>query len=328
MDAKPPHLATRLLSADANAIAEAGEVLRQGGLVAFPTETVYGLGANALDDFAVSRIFAAKGRPRFNPLIVHVLDHEEARELVTFNPVALALAEAFWPGGLTLVLPRRDPSGLALLLSAGLDTAALRAPADLTARALLDAAGVPIAAPSANRAGAVSPTTAQHVAEELGGRVELILDGGPCPIGLESTIVGFDHGYPVLLRPGAVAREAIEHLIGPLSEPDGERIKAPGMMASHYAPHARLRLNATEVDAEEALLAFGSAVPKGACATYNLSPSGDLVEAAANLFSMLRALDKSGAPAIAVMAIPEQGLGEAINDRLVRAAAPRGNLSP
>jgi L-threonylcarbamoyladenylate synthase len=326
MNAKLPHLATRVLPVDANAIAQAGELLRQGGLVAFPTETVYGLGANGLDDLAVSRIFAAKGRPTFNPLIMHVLDHEQARELVNFNPLASVLAEAFWPGGLTLVLPRRDPSRLALLVSAGLDTAAVRAPAHATARALLHAAGVPIAAPSANRAGAVSPTTAQHVAEELGGGVDLILDAGPCTIGLESTIVGFDHGQPVLLRPGAVAREAIQHLIGPLSESAGERIEAPGMMASHYAPRARLRLNATAVSAGEALLAFGAPVPEGASTTSNLSPNGDLVEAAANLYSMLRALDKSGAPAIAVMPVPEHGLGEAINDRLGRAAAPRGNV--
>jgi L-threonylcarbamoyladenylate synthase len=328
MNVKPPHIATRILTADAGAIAEAGELLHEGALVAFPTETVYGLGANALDDFAVSRIFAAKERPKFNPLIVHVLDREEAAELVLFNPLASALAEAFWPGGLTLVLPRRDPSGLALLISAGLDTAAVRAPAHGIARALLDAAGTPIAAPSANRAGRVSPTTAEHVAEELGGRVDLILDAGPCHIGLESTIVGFNGERPVLLRPGAVAREAIETIAGPLFEADGALIEAPGMMASHYAPRAKVRLNATDARFDEALLAFGPNPLKGAGATLNLSPRGDLVEAAANLFAMLRALDKSGAAGIAVMAVPETGLGEAINDRLARAAAPRGSRGP
>jgi L-threonylcarbamoyladenylate synthase len=225
------------------------------------------------------------------------------------------------------VLPRRDPSPLALLVSAGLDTAAVRAPAHAAARALLDAAGVPIAAPSANRSGAVSPTTAQHVAEELDGRVDLILDGGPCPVGLESTIVGFHDRRPVLLRAGSVARETIEQLTGPLIEADGVIIEAPGMMASHYAPCARLRLNATEVRQEEALLAFGPHAPTGAQTTYNLSVSGDLIEAAANLFAMLRALDKSGVTTIAVMPVPEHGLGEAINDRLARAAAPRGRTN-
>lgn len=323
MNVKPPP-ASPILPANARNIAEAGAQLRESGLVAFPTETVYGLGANALDDVAVSRIFAAKQRPRFNPLIVHVLEQEEAQELVVFNALALDLAEAFWPGGLTLVLPRRDPSGLALLVSAGLDTAAVRSPAHETARALLEASGVPIAAPSANKAGAVSPTTAQHVAEELGGRVDLILDGGPCPIGLESTIVGFDGKRPVLLRPGVVPREAIETIVGRLAETSGDGIQAPGMMASHYAPKARLRLNAAERRPGEALLAFGPSVPVGAGAVCNLSPKGDLVEAAANLFAMLRMLDKSGATDIAVMPLPETGLGEAINDRLARAAAPRG----
>ena len=327
MNAHPPHVATRLLPADAKAIAQGAALVRDRGLVAFPTETVYGLGANALDDLAVSRIFAAKGRPKFNPVIVHVLNRHEADEFVIFNPLASALADAFWPGGLTLVLPRRDASPLALLVSAGLDTAALRAPAHPAARALLVAAGVPIAAPSANRSGAVSPTTAQHVAEELDGRVDLILDAGPCPVGLESTIIGFRDFRPVLLRAGAVARETIEKLAGPLIESDGAIVEAPGMMASHYAPRARLRLNATEARADEALLAFGPHAPAGARTTCNLSESGDLIEAAANLFAMLRALDKSGASTIAVMPVPEHGLGEAINDRLARAAAPRGRMN-
>ena len=328
MNIKPPHMATRLLSAGPSAIAQAGELLRESGLVAFPTETVYGLGANTLDDFAVSRIFAAKQRPKFNPLIVHVLDREEAAELVNFHPLAAALADEFWPGGLTLVLPRREPSGVALLVSAGLDTVAVRSPAHPVARALLHAAGVPIAAPSANRSGAVSPTTAQHVAEELDGRVDLILDGGPCRIGLESTIVGFDGERPVLLRLGAIPKDAIEKLAGPLTSAPEIGIQAPGMMDSHYAPRTRLRLNATDVRPAEALLAFGPSVPEGARAAANLSIAGDLVEAAANLFAMLRALDKCGADAIAVMPIPNRGLGEAINDRLARAAAPKQAGNP
>jgi L-threonylcarbamoyladenylate synthase len=325
MRSNPPPVATRVLPARPDTIAEAAALLREGKLVAFPTETVYGLGANALDDFAVGRIFAAKDRPRFNPLIVHVLERDEAEELVLFNPLASALADAFWPGGLTLVLPRREPSGLALLVSAGLDTAAVRSPAHPTARALLDAAGVPIAAPSANRAGSVSPTTAEAVIEELSGRIDVILDGGPCPIGLESTVIGFHGGDAVLLRTGAIPREAIERIAGPLAPPNSNRIESPGMMASHYAPRAKLRLHATDVRPGESLLAFGAAIPEGARMMRNLSKDGDLTEAAANLFAMLRALDKSGALTIAVMPVPDTGLGEAINDRLARAAAPRTN---
>ena len=316
-------LPTRTLAADGAAITQAAALLREGRLVCFPTETVYGLGANALDEYAVGAIFAAKERPRFNPLIVHVRDRNQADEFVQFNPSASALAEAFWPGGLTLVLPRREPCPLALLVSAGLPTAAIRAPAHPIARALLKAAGVPIAAPSANRAGRISPTNAADAADELRGRVDLILDGGPCPLGIESTVIGFDQNRPVLLRLGAVAREEIEEIVGPLRDAGSGAIQAPGMMASHYAPRARLRLNAKTVQRAEALLAFGANVPTGARAVCNLSETGDLREAAANLFSMLRRLDKSGAETIAVMAIPEHGLGEAINDRLARAAAPR-----
>jgi len=314
---------TRILSADKANILEAAELLRDGGLVAFPTETVYGLGANALDDRAVAKIFAAKERPRFNPLIVHVPDRQEAEEIVTFNPMASALAEAFWPGALTLVLPRRHPSPLAQLVSAGLPTAAVRSPAHGIARALIDAAGVPVAAPSANRSGRVSPTSAAHVAEELEGRVDIIIDGGPCPFGIESSVVGFDGGRPMLLRPGAVPRSAIEKVLGPLGVVKSGLIQAPGMLASHYAPRAKLRLGASDVQPGEALLAFGPDVPAGASSMQNLSPTGDLHEAAANLFSMLRTLDRSGAPTIAVMPIPERDLGEAINDRLERAAHPR-----
>ena len=321
MHAKPPH-ATRIVAADPSGIAEAARLLRDGRLVAFPTETVYGLGANALDERAVGAIFEAKERPRFNPLIVHVHDRAEADELVTFNPLAAELVQAFWPGALTLVLKRREPSPLAFLVSAGLDTVALRAPAHPVSRALIDAAGVPIAAPSANRAGAVSPTTAADVAEELNGRVELILDAGPCPIGLESTVIGFAGQSPVLLRLGAISRDAIENIAGPLADA-GNGIQAPGMMASHYAPRAHLRLDAHEAKPHEALLAFGADVPNTSGPVRNLSAAGDLAEAAANFFAMLRQLDKTGVDGIAVMPIPNRGLGEAINDRLQRAAAPR-----
>ncbi len=314
---------TRILPANEANILEAASLLRDGALVAFPTETVYGLGANALDDRAVAKIFAAKERPRFNPLIVHVRDREEADELVTFNPLASALADAFWPGALTLVLPRKEPSPLALLVSAGLQTAAVRSPAHPIARALVDAAGVPIAAPSANRSGRVSPTRASDVAEDLQGRVDVLLDGGSCPMGIESTVIGFDGGRPILLRPGAVARSAIENVLGPLGVAAGGVIQAPGMMASHYAPHAKLRLNATEIRPGEALLAFGRDVPPDAAFVHNLSPSADLTEAAVNLFHMLRSLDRTGAGTIAVMPIPNRDLGEAINDRLERAAHPR-----
>jgi L-threonylcarbamoyladenylate synthase len=327
MVATPPHSATRIVAADARGIGQAAALLREGRLVAFPTETVYGLGANALDGRAVAAIFAAKERPRFNPLIVHVRDSKEAGELVMFNRLAASLAEAFWPGGLTLVLPRREPSPLALLVSAGLGTVALRSPAHRVARALIEAAGVPIAAPSANRAGRISPTRAEAAADELQGRVDVVLDGGPCPLGIESTIIGFDKDRPVLLRPGAVLREDLEKLLGPLQGPGSGIIQAPGMMASHYAPRAVLRLNAIDVKQGEALLAFGREIPAGSRSVLNLSQSGDVREAAANLFAMLRELDRSGASTIAVMPIPNRGLGEAINDRLARAAAPRQESS-
>ena len=323
MRADSPAYATTIAPATASAIAEAAALIRDGKLVAFPTETVYGLGANALDDFAVSAIFAAKERPRFNPLIVHVLDRVETVEIVTFNALARELADAFWPGALTLVLPRREPSPLALLVSAGLDTAAVRSPSYDVARALLEASGVPIAAPSANRSSRISPTTAADVAEELGGRISFILDGGPCPVGLESTVIGFENDQPVLLRSGAIPRVEIERIAGPLGKPQNDAIQSPGQMASHYAPRAMLRLNAREARDGEALLAFGPNATQGANMTRNLSAKGDLREAAANFFAMLRALDKSGVRAIAVMPIPNEGLGEAINDRLQRAAAPR-----
>jgi L-threonylcarbamoyladenylate synthase len=304
--------------ADAKAIAHAARLLREGKLVAFPTETVYGLGADARNGQAVAGIFAAKGRPRFNPLIVHVADLAEAERHATFSETARRLADAFWPGALTLVLPRRADTSLSDLVSAGLDTVALRVPAHPVAASLLRQAGLPIAAPSANPSGGVSATTAAHVAEGLGDKIDFVLDGGPAPLGLESTVIGFDGtGVAVLLRPGAIARDELEAVIGPLSKADAV-IRSPGQLESHYAPHAALRLDARAGESGEALLGFGISPD----ATLNLSPGGDLKEAAANLFAMLRELDKT-ARRIAVMPIPGTGLGEAINDRLRRAAAPR-----
>lgn len=315
--------AANLRPADAHGIARAAEILLGGGLVAFPTETVYGLGADATNDRAVASIFEAKGRPKFNPLIIHVPGVAEAERLVAFTPLARRLAESFWPGPLTIVLRRKPDSPVSLLASAGLDTIAVRSPAHPVARELLISAGRPLAAPSANRSGRVSPTTARHVADDFGERVDLILDGGATTLGLESTVIGFEWDRAILLRPGAIAREDIEMITGPLSSPSGA-ISAPGQLRSHYAPRARLRLNAADVEAGEALLAFGPDVPAGARTVRNLSRTGDLTEAAANLFAMLRELDASGTARIAVMPIPNEGLGEAINDRLARAAAPRG----
>jgi len=314
---------TRLAAQQESSIIEAGALIRTGQLVAFPTETVYGLGANAYDERAVSDIFAAKKRPRINPLIVHITNLEAAEKLVNFNDQAAKLARTFWPGALTLVLPRKEPCSLALLVSAGLDTVAVRVPAHPVAKGLLEAAGVPIAAPSANRSGYVSPTTAQHAHTELEGCVSMIIDGGPCQIGLESTIIGFDGDKPLLLRKGAITTDAIEQITGRLMEPQAKKLLAPGMMTSHYAPKAAIRLNATTVHEHEVLLAFGSVLPPGNYTCCNLSPSEDLKEAAANLFSMLRILDHLPARRIAVMPIPLNNLGEAINDRLARAAAPR-----
>lgn len=302
-------------------VSEAAHALRAGGLVAFPTETVYGLGADATSDRAVAAIFAAKERPRFNPLIVHVRDSAQAKEFVEFSPIAEKLVQAFWPGPLTLVLPRREQAKLSLLVSAGLDTVAVRAPAHPLARSLLEAVGIPLAAPSANPSGKVSATSADHVIEGLGEILDLVLDGGSAPLGIESTVVGFENGKPVLLRPGAVTRADIEKVVGPLGRPAGKAIASPGQLASHYAPRARLRLNVDAVRPGESLLAFGKPLP-GAVRVVNLSAAGDLKEAAANLFAMLRTLDNT-AMAIAVMPIPQDGLGEAINDRLMRAAAPR-----
>jgi L-threonylcarbamoyladenylate synthase len=310
-------------------IAEAARLIREGELVAFPTETVYGLGGDATNERAVARIFEAKGRPQFNPLISHVLDASEARRLVQWNATADRLAEHFWPGPLTFVLPRAENSPIALLATAGLDTVAIRAPAHPMAQELIRAAGRPIAAPSANRSGAVSPTRAEHVADSLGDRVKLILDGGPCPVGLESTVLDLTTTMPTLLRPGGATREAIEAVIGTvaLSDalPTGDAArKSPGQLASHYAPARPVRLNATTAADDEGLLAFGPRPAAGARQVLNLSPTGDLSEAAANLFAMLRALDRPSVSRIAVMPIPETGLGLAINDRLRRAAADDG----
>jgi L-threonylcarbamoyladenylate synthase len=311
-----------IVPATPEAIREAARALARGEIVAFPTETVYGLGANALDGGAVAKIFAAKERPRFNPLIVHIPGLAEADAYAVMNPAARKLAEAFWPGALSLVLEKRADCGIADLVTAGLDTIALRSPAHPVARALLAEVGLPIAAPSANRSGRVSPTTAAHVASELREVPAMILDGGPCKLGIESTVVSLAGETPALLRLGATPREEVERVLGhplAMAKPDAP-IASPGQIATHYAPDTRLRLGATSVGADEALLAYGSDVPKGARVTINLSASGNLEEAAARLFGALRELDRAGVSAIAVMPIPDRGLGEAINDRLRRAA--------
>lgn len=309
-------------------LAAAVAALRAGHLVGMPTETVYGLAADATNSIAVARIFAAKGRPRFNPLIVHVGSLGAVEAIARLSPDARRLGESFWPGPLTMVLPKRQNSGIADLVTAGLDTVAVRVPAHPVARELIEAFGNPVAAPSANRSGRVSPTKAAHVATDLGRDVACILDAGPSLVGVESTIVGLSSGEAVLLRPGGVATGAIEGVLGrKLALPhDPSKVTAPGMLASHYSPRASLRLNAKDVRPGEALIAFGATLPAGAADSagfFNLSGSSDLTEAAANLFSALRELDQQAA-AIAVMPIPEEGLGEAINDRLRRAAAPRG----
>ncbi|SLN53091.1 Threonylcarbamoyl-AMP synthase [Roseivivax jejudonensis] len=311
---------TEELSTSPEDIDRAAAHLRAGRLVAFPTETVYGLGADARDDRAVAGIFEAKARPAFNPLIVHVADRAAAAALVEWSDAAEALAGAFWPGPLTLVLPLRRDAGISKLATAGLDTLAVRMPAHPVARTLLAAFGGPVAAPSANRSGRISPTRAAHVMRDLEGRIAAVVAGGPSEVGLESTILGLS-GPPTLLRPGGISAGEISAALG---QPVAERaanaaISAPGQTASHYAPVARVRLDATEWRKDEARLGFG----RVAC-DLNLSASGDLREAAANLFAHLHALDESGAPAIAVSPVPRRGLGLAINDRLARAAAPRG----
>lgn len=306
----------------------AAECLTAGGLVAFPTETVYGLGADGTNGKAIARLYEAKGRPSFNPLIAHLPTLEAAQSVAIFNETALKLARAFWPGPLTLVLPKAPECPVAELATAGLDTVAVRIPAHPVAQAILQTLGRPIVAPSANRSGHVSPTTAAHVLHDLDGRIDLIVDGGPVSVGVESTIVGCS-GAPVLLRPGGTPRADIETVLGASLgrielAPGHDSPLAPGMLESHYAPKAAVRLNATDIVKDEALLAFSEALPGARPErTLNLSPRGDLIEAAANLFSHLRALDETGAKTIAVMPIPTHGLGEAINDRLRRAAADR-----
>ncbi len=326
---------TEILNATDENIKKAADRLLSGQLVALPTETVYGLGADATNDEAVARIFAAKGRPKFNPVIVHVLDREEAEQFVTFTAQAGTLAAAFWPGPLTLILPRKKDAKLSLLTSAGLPSQAVRAPSHPVARQLIKALGRPIAAPSANASGTLSPTTPQHVLQSLGENAGLILAGGKAAVGLESTVVDMTGDVPVLLRPGAVTREDIEMALGHRINVELEAVndapKSPGQLLRHYAPKTPLRLRAVDVMPGEALLAFGSTrfmgvkggggvntLPGGA--VMNLSETGDLTVAAANLFSMLHQLDAGGFQGIAVMDIPETGLGLAINDRLRRAA--------
>ncbi|MBB5722944.1 L-threonylcarbamoyladenylate synthase [Loktanella ponticola] len=310
---------TLRLNADAAGIAQAVDIWQHGGLVALPTETVYGLAADARDDTAVARIYEAKGRPSFNPLIVHVPDMAAAMTYCDFNDDARMLAQAFWPGALTLVLPIKPDAGVSKLVTAGLSTLAIRVPDHALARDALTAFGGPIAAPSANPSGRISPTTADHVMAGLEGRIDAVIDGGACPVGVESTIVSCV-GEPVLLRAGGVPAEALAACLGrPLLQSDDPNTpQSPGQLASHYAPVGAVRLNATDVREGETLLGFGNVA-----ADLNLSKSGDLVEAAARLFDCLHQLDQMGAARIAVSPIPNTGLGAAINDRLQRAAAPR-----
>ncbi len=311
----------KLLPATPESLAEASRILGEGGLVAFPTETVYGLGADATNDAAVARIFQAKGRPSFNPLIIHVPDLDAAKGLADFDDKAFKLAERFWPGPLTLVLPRRVDSPVSLLATAGLDSVAVRIPAHPVALDLLRAFKRPIAAPSANPSGRLSPTQAEHVSEGLGLAVQLVLDGGPCRVGVESTVLSLTGEKPCLLRPGGVSLEMLEKMLGRVERAaEGGPVQSPGQLESHYAPSARVRLNALQAGPCELLLGFGPTAPSDC---LNLSPSGDLVEAASHLFAFLRKLDRPGVAAIAVMPIPDHKLGLAINDRLRRAAAGR-----
>jgi L-threonylcarbamoyladenylate synthase len=325
-------LKTQILAAGEATVAAAARMHSDGGLVAFPTETVYGLGADAANAEAIARLYQAKGRPAFNPLIAHIGDLAAAQRIAVFDATALALANAFWPGPLTLVLPKAPRCPVADLATAGLDTVAIRVPAHPVAREILRSFGGAVVAPSANLSGHVSPTTAAHVQSDLAGRIDLIIDGGPVEVGVESTIVGCFES-PMLLRPGGVPRADIERVLGhalaqPPDDPeagDGQPL-APGMLASHYAPRTHVRLNADSVAPGEVLLAFGPvkiADIDAAATVMNLSERGDLNEAAANLFGYLRALDGRRAHAIAVMPVPNDGLGEAINDRLRRAAVPQ-----
>ncbi|MCL4133960.1 UNVERIFIED_CONTAM: hypothetical protein GTU68_006000 [Idotea baltica] len=312
-------MTTRIFASDTAGLAAAGGILADGGLVAFPTETVYGLGVDARNGDAVARLYAAKGRPSFNPLIVHVASLEAAEAFVEFDDMARAIAQAFWPGAVSLVLPLRPDAGISPLVTAGLDTLAVRVPDHPVARGVIAAFGGPIAAPSANLSGQVSPTKATHVTESMTGRIDAIVDGGDCSVGLESTIVA-TLPKPTLLRAGGIPAEAIEACLGlPLmTTSEGGAPMSPGQLASHYAPKGSVRLNAETLRAGETLLGFGAVG-----ATINLSPTGDLVEAAARLFDALHQLNTLGVDRIAVSPIPDHGLGRAINDRLRRAAAPR-----
>lgn len=325
---------SRVVSANAKSIQEAAEIIRNGGLVGMPTETVYGLAANAHDGEAVAKIYEAKGRPSFNPLIVHVGALDEAQSFAEINETAKILAHHFWPGPITFVLPKKPDGQISELATAGLDTVAVRVPAHMEARQLIQAAGVPIVAPSANRSGALSPTSPIHVAEGLGGRVDMVLAAGTCQIGLESTVIDLSGDAPIVLRPGAITAEDISHVLEQdvgYQTHEEDTPKSPGMLLKHYAPNTPVRLNAIDLEPGEALLAFGSdkfmGIKGGGSAAdlpdtqrRNLSEESDLHQAASNLFAMLKELDRSEHKAIAVMAVPEQGLGVAINDRLRRAA--------
>lgn len=327
-------MSTRILAANDLSIQEAANHLKSGGLVAFPTETVYGLGANALSGSAVAKIFEAKGRPTFNPLISHVLSAEEAEEYGVMGEEARKLAHNFWPGALTMILPKRAACDISDLVTAGLDTVAIRVPAHKVARQLIKACGFPLAAPSANTSGQVSPTAPAHVAQSLGDKIEMILAAGNCAVGLESTVVDLSGEVPVILRPGSITAEEISNVLGFEVEIDDgahDKPKSPGQLLRHYAPTIPLRLNAVDVKKGEALLAFGSikfmgvegggaAKDMAAESCMNLSEEGDLYEAASHLFAMLRALDTPSHKGIAVMNIPDKGVGAAINDRLRRAA--------
>ncbi len=319
---------TEILQANPDGIARAGALLRNGALVAFGTETVYGLGGDATNAAAVAGIYAAKGRPEFNPLICHYAATEAAFEDVVPNGLARSLATKFWPGPLTMVLPRRPGCRVALITGAGLDTLAVRVPAQRDALILLAAVDRPVAAPSANRSGRVSPTTAAHVLDGLDGRIAAVLDSGPCGVGIESTVLDLSGTHPVLLRPGGITMEAIEAVIGRIEVAAASAVlRSPGQLASHYAPSSPVRLNAVTVVGDEALLAFGPPC-RGAGVVFQLSEAADVMEAAARLFDGMRWLDaesrRRGLRRIAVMPVPETGLGRAINDRLRRAAAPRG----
>jgi L-threonylcarbamoyladenylate synthase len=313
---------SELLQPDPAGLKRAAEKIQSGGLIAFPTETVYGLGADASNDVAVARIFSAKGRPSFNPLIIHVPSVAIAEKYVVFSEIARQLADSFWPGALTLVLPRTADCAISKLASAGLDTLAIRIPGHRLALQFLAECDRPLAAPSANPSGRISPTTAQHVIDGLGDAISGVLDGGACPVGVESTVVGFENNSPVLLRPGGVTKEALEAAVGEvLLHSDNGTISSPGMLLSHYAPACPVRLNATDKKPGEMFLGFGREQDK--LSDINLSEAGDLTEATAKLFAAFHMLDEMQVQAIAVGPIPEIGLGVAINDRLRRAAAPR-----